>query len=84
MHLVRFLDGPGPIKLHLPPARYTSSTGEPCEALGACKFTSPARSLRGSNVTYTNLEARRRGQLAFKPPPRLLDSSPFFFLSYEA
>ena len=27
MYLVRFLDDPGPTKLPLPPARYTTSTG---------------------------------------------------------
>ena len=27
VYLVRFLDDPGPIKLPLPPARYTTSTG---------------------------------------------------------
>ena len=27
MYLVPFLDDPGPIKLPLPPARYTTSTG---------------------------------------------------------
>ena len=56
LYLVRFLDDPGPIKLHLPPARYTTSTGatrlrrEPYEALGACKFTSPVRFRGESNL----------------------------------
>ena len=51
VYLVRVLDDPGPSDLPLPPARYTTSTGAVYEALGARKFTSPARFLGGSNVT---------------------------------
>ena len=50
VYLVRFVDDLGPIKLPLP-RRATRLQREPFEALGACKFTSPARFLRGSNVT---------------------------------
>ena len=51
VYLVCFLDDPGPIKFPLPPACATRLRQEPYEALGACKFTSPARFLGGSNVT---------------------------------
>ena len=44
VYLARFLDDPGPIKLPLP-RRATPLRREPCESLGACKFTSPARFL---------------------------------------
>ena len=50
IYLVRFLDDPGPIKNLLTPVRYTTSRRGPYETLGACKFTSPARFLGGSNV----------------------------------
>ena len=38
VYLARILDGPGPIKLLLFPARYTTPRG-PYEVFGACRFT---------------------------------------------
>ena len=63
VYLVRFLDDPGPIKLFLPPARYTTSTG----------------AVRGSwcLTVYIFSALRDREQLTFKSPA-LLDSFSFF------
>ena len=52
VYLVRFLYDPRPVKLLFSPERdATQPRREPYEAFGACKFTSPARLLAGSNVT---------------------------------
>ena len=50
LYLVRFLDDPGPINFLFPRCA-TRLRREPNEALGACKFTSPARFIGGFNVT---------------------------------
>ena len=50
VYLIRFLDDPGPIKLPVPPARYTTSTGA-VKVLGACNFTSTVRFLGEPYIT---------------------------------
>ena len=57
VYLVRFLDGPGPIKLPLPPARYTTSTGAG-RGSWCLQVHIASAFLGGSNVTQMNLEAR--------------------------
>ena len=77
IYLVRCLDDPGPIKLALPPARYTTSTGA-VQGLGASRSTKPERSPGESNVTQMNLEARL--WLVDLHAAAALDSFPFFWV----
>ena len=58
MYFVRFLDDPGPIKLPLSPARYTTSTGAVRGSWCLQVHLASAFAGGGGNGTLMNLEAQ--------------------------